>query len=141
MSAQNITAYEKFTNTARTVSGLTPKIQQTKRGKPWLENDIVEARKNLDAAREHLRTDYNTASKRIAAEYAKKLSELYTQKKENYHNSITENIELTFHENNAKEVFKAINNLTGRKTRTPCGVTGNSPEERTQKLQSHFKGC
>lgn len=139
MSAQNINAYEKFGNTVRTVSELAPKIQHTKRGKPWLDNDIVEARKNLDVARQHLKTDYNAASKRIAAECGKEFSELYTQKQENYYNSIAENIELTSRENKAKEAFKAINNLTGRKRRTPCGVTGNSPEERIQKRQNHFK--
>ena len=139
MNAQNITTYEKVANTARTVAELTPKIKHTKRDKPWLDNDIVEARKNLDAARQHLKTDYNTASKRITVECDKKLSELYTQKQENYYNSITENIELTSHENKDKEAFKAINHLTGRKTRAPCEVTGNSPEERTQKIQNRFK--
>ena len=139
VNAQNITTYEKFANTARTVAELPPKIPHTERRKRLLDNEIVKARKNLDAARQHLRTEYDTASKGIAAECSQKFSELYTQMQENYYNSRTENVALTSHENNANEAFRAINHLTGRKKRTPCGVTGNSPEERTQKLRNHLK--
>ena len=42
-------------------------------------------------------------------------------------------------EGKSKAAFSAINRLTGRKAKTPCGVEADSPADRVKVLQSHFQ--
>ena len=64
---------------------------------------------------------------------------MYVEKQTQYSAGIAEKVESASSEGKSKAAFRAINQLTGRKSRAPCGVETDSPADRVKFLQKHFQ--
>ena len=127
--------YNDFVTSAETVlEKRLAKVEPVKRRTPWLDEDIIESREDLKTARETHRGQFTRESKEQIAVAAKNLAQPYVTKQSEYYNRIAEEVENVSIENKVAAAFKAVDLLTGRKARIPCGIAGNSPEERTAKL-------
>ena len=93
----------------------------------------------MEEARKHFKASPTELTQKSLANASKTLADLYTEKQTLHYAEIAKVVESTAEEGKTKAAFQAINKLTGRKSRTPCGKEAESPEDRVKTLQYHLK--
>ena len=107
--------------------------------KPWEEDDISKKRKQVEEARQSLRSNPSHVTRHHLANASKALADMYVEKQTQFYAGIAEKVESASSEGKSKAAFRAINQLTGRKSRVPCGVESDSPADREKILHKHFQ--
>ena len=106
---------------------------------PWADNEIKVLRSKLSTTKNRARR-YKSASAHLESnQLSLHLAELYLKKQEEYYNSLCQNIKNLSGDNKYRQVWQTINLLTGRKARKNGTISANSPSERLEKWESHFK--
>ena len=133
-------SYPEFAAAARRAVELhAPLIEKPIRSKPWEDGEVSEKRKEIEMARQRLRSKPGDESRQHLANAAKALADMYVDKPALYYAEVATDVERASDEGKSKAAFSAINRLTGRKAKTPCGVEADSPADRVKVLQSHFQ--
>ena len=116
-------AYSKFATAARQAVELhAPLIEKPLHSKPWEDDEISEKRKQVEEARQSLRANPSRVSRHHLANASKALADMYVEKQTQYYAGIAEKVESASSEGKSKAAFRAINQLTSRKSCAPCGV-------------------
>ena len=133
-------SYPEFSAAARRAVELhAPMIVKPPRNKPWEDDEVIEKRKHVEEARQSLRSKPSEESRKHLANVTKALANMHVEKQTQFYAGIAEEVESASDEGKSKAAFNAINRLTGRKARAPCGVEADSPADRVKVLQDHFE--
>ena len=132
--------YAEFAATARkAVEMHAPLIVKPSRSKPWEDAEITKLRTQVKEAKQKLVSKPNKDMQKSYNDASLELAEAYSSKQAIFYSRVAKEVEDASVEGKTKAAYKAINRLTGRKSRPACGVEADSPADRVKVLQNHFE--
>jgi len=132
--------YTSFVDSVATAAEeCIPPVVQTKKRVPWEDSAVKSARAHLASAKAAHRwyRTYATPDAIDAASAA--LARQYSTSQMRYIEGQLENIQAADESRKPSEVWKTINNLSGRKSKASVKIKANSPADRLAGWKTHFE--
>ena len=132
--------YTSFVDSVATAAEkCIPPVAQSKKRVPWEDTAVKSARAHLASAKAAHRR-YRTHATRDAMNAASKaLARQYSTSQMKYIEGQLENIQAADESRKPSEVWKAINNLSGRKSKASVKIKAKSPADRLAGWKTHFE--
>ena len=127
--------YAEFAATARkAVEMHAPLIVKPSRSKPWEDAEITKLRTQVKEAKQKLVSKPNKDMQKSYNDASLELAEAYSSKQAIFYSRVAKEVEDASVEGKTKAAYKAINRLTGRKSRPACCIEADSPADRVKVL-------
>ena len=132
--------YTLFSQLAReAVDKYVPDKVRVSGRKPWEDEDIVGARRELVKAKLNFHQSRTDENRQRSAQCAKILSDLYVRKENEWYSNLSEQLMQLSGDHQYKEVWNQINYISGRKARVSATINADSEEQRVRLWVEHFQ--
>ena len=132
-------SYTQFVAAAATAcENHLPVKRQFARSRPWLDSDIIAARKRVLEAKRTSKEARTDDSRKQTVDATRSLAQLYTDKEEAFYASMASEVEQASKDGKHSAAWRVIDRMTGRKRRQTCSIAADT-QERLSLWRDHFK--